>query len=35
MFLSEKAVNVTICNENKRNVVAIIRTFMYLRWKSE
>ena len=30
MFLSEKAVNVTMCNENKRNVVAIIRTFMYL-----
>ena len=30
VFLSEKAVNVTMCNENKRNVVAIIRTFMYL-----
>ena len=35
MFLSEKAVNVTIRDENRRNVVAIIRTFMYLPWKSE
>ena len=35
MFLSGKAVNVTIRDENRRNVVAIIRTFMYLRWKSE